>query len=426
MIQIGFGQQDITPASSVDLCGFALRQNPGSGIHDPLKIRWIALRDSRCSEFLLGSADLISFSRQSYQSLKKRINAESTSPCCQVALATTHTHSAPVTVRLRYCGKVNKEYLAGAKDKIVESAVSAASATPSPVIVKLGTSTCDVSFNRRHRDTGKPANHEVITLAFVDPETGSPRAIITNYACHPVVLGHLSNAVSADYPGYLASFVEQKTGAPCLFLNGAAGDVNPDNEHCTDPSEARKTGERIGKAALEALSSAWEVDSSYIAWHRVQVELPVRVPKSPADFKKRLAMLEERFGISGSLFQDRLERDIQRLKDGTYPRSVALELSLLEIGSEVAILFVPGELFTSIGQRMQAMAEPRKLIISGFSNGSVGYLSDRQAYEDGGYEPLFANFFYDFPEFDPSIEDVLLDGVERLLAKTSATAPAAM
>lgn len=49
-------------------------------------------------------------------------------------------------------------------------------------------------------------------------------------------------------------------------------------------------------------------------------------------------------------------------------------------------------------------------MIAGFSNGSVGYLSDKQAYVEGGYEPYFANFFYGLPEFEPNLEDAILNG----------------
>ena len=38
---------------------------------------------------------------------------------------------------------------------------------------------------------------------------------------------------SADYPGALAALLEKETGAPCLFLQGAAGDLS------TNPGPAR-------------------------------------------------------------------------------------------------------------------------------------------------------------------------------------------
>lgn len=422
MIRLGCARADITPDQPVDLCGYALRNGASTGLHDPLSIRWIALQVSDEEQVLLGSADLISFSRTAYQSLKDRICADAKTTC-NVALATTHTHSAPVTVRLRYCGKVNKAYLAKTKSTIVEAAGKAMNQELKPVQVTIGSGICDVNFNRRHRETGMPADKEVITVAFVD-ESGTPLATLINYACHPVVLGHLSNSVSGDYAGYLTRFVEHHTGSSCLFLNGACGDVNPVNEHSTDAREAAKTGEAIGRVALEAIKSATLVTEASPGWHRVQIDLPVKVPTSAQDFQKRLEMLEEKFGISASMFSDRVERDSRLLAEGKYPRTVGLELSMLTIGDDAAIVFVPGELFTSIGLQMKKMAAPRKLIISGFSNGSIGYLPDRQAYQDGGYEPLYANFFYDFPEFDPSLEDALLDGFQRLLKKARTPSPA--
>lgn len=416
MIQLGYSQQDITPGQPIDLCGYTLRRGAFKTVHDPLLIRWIALRDTNGSKVLLGSADLIGFSRQAYQEFHRQICFDSAARGFKVALATTHTHSAPVTVRLRHCGKLNRPYLADAKSKIVAAAIEAAAAPREPVRVELGLSTCDIGKNRRSGNAG-PVDNEVVTVAFVDDTSRKPTALLVSYACHPVVLGHESNAVSADYPGYLTKYIEDELGAPCLFLNGACGDINPINEHSTDPCEAAKSGEAIAKAALRGLKNRSAIAEDSLSWNRVQVQLPVRVPQSAADFHKRLAMLEERFGIPGTLFSDRVAQDSRRLAEGTYPRHIALELSFLAIGDELGILFVPGELFTTIGQRMKAMAAPRKLLISGFSNGSVGYLSDRQAYVDGGYEPMFANFFYDFPEFDPSIEDVLLDGFQRLIAK---------
>lgn len=69
-----------------------------------------------------------------------------------------------------------------------------------------------------------------------DPEIGvikicdredKPIAILTDYACHPVVLDPSNLLISADYPGVLQTFVEANTGAICFFLQGACGDIDP-------------------------------------------------------------------------------------------------------------------------------------------------------------------------------------------------------
>src|SRR5690606_35310648 len=98
----------------------------------------------------------------------------------------------------------------------------------------------DVALNRR--TPGGIVDPEVLAIV-LEGADGKRLATICNYACHPVVLGHENNGISADYPGYLSSLIEKETGAPCLYLNGACGDINPVDAHYADPAVARKVGE---------------------------------------------------------------------------------------------------------------------------------------------------------------------------------------
>ena len=67
---------------------------------------------------------------------------------------------------------------------------------------------------------------EALSVLYLEALTGQPQAVMVNYAAHPVV-AMLLPPVSADYPGALAASVEDGLdGAPCLFLNGACGNVN--------------------------------------------------------------------------------------------------------------------------------------------------------------------------------------------------------
>ena len=62
----------------------------------------------------------------------------------------------------------------------------------------------------------------------VDDQSGKPRVLVVNYACHAVVLGPDNRSISAEYPGYLARRLERELpGALCLFVQGGAGDINP-------------------------------------------------------------------------------------------------------------------------------------------------------------------------------------------------------
>ncbi len=56
---------------------------------------------------------------------------------------------------------------------------------------------------------------------------GRPLAAVLNYACHPVSLGSTCTHITADFPGTARRLLEEQTGATCLFLQGARGNINP-------------------------------------------------------------------------------------------------------------------------------------------------------------------------------------------------------
>jgi len=63
----------------------------------------------------------------------------------------------------------------------------------------------------------------------VTDENQKVRAVIVNYACHPVVLGPRNRQISADYPGVMRRIVESELGEQCMciFIQGGGGDINP-------------------------------------------------------------------------------------------------------------------------------------------------------------------------------------------------------
>src|SRR5439155_12150597 len=106
----------------------------------------------------------------------------------------------------------------------------------------------EVSFNRnRHsKRADRPVDRELLVLRLEDAG-GKPIAQAVNFAAHPTMIDAKMRKFSADYPGALAEVVEKETGAPCLFLQGAAGDLS------TNPGEhggPLKFGQALGREVL--------------------------------------------------------------------------------------------------------------------------------------------------------------------------------
>ncbi|MFJ4253976.1 hypothetical protein [Microbacterium sp. NPDC090003] len=82
---------------------------------------------------------------------------------------------------------------------------------------------------------------------------GRVRATLVNYACHPTTLAWQNRDVSPDYVGAMREIVEAATDAPCLFVQGASGELAPREQYTGDVTVADRHGRSLGHAVLAAL-----------------------------------------------------------------------------------------------------------------------------------------------------------------------------
>jgi hypothetical protein len=260
----------------------------------------------------------------------------------------------------------------------------------------------------------------------LDGADGSPLATVVSFACHPVCQSSRMTQLSADFPGRMREAAESLTGSPCVFIQGAAGNINPvQMEPSYEP--ARRLGNILGAAVVQcyeearpyapdtptptptptrarartpAEEAATEPDHT-IATLRSHLDLPaMSFPTSEAGRAAVEALDAERQRLvdsgasAGSLWwcEHRLKRAQQMLESRETGRPlppVPAEISAFRIGPLAAVT-VPGELFTEIGLRIKAAAPFPYPLIAGYTNGSVGYLPTVEAYPEGGYEVTHA------------------------------------
>ena len=92
---------------------------------------------------------------------------------------------------------------------------------------RWGAAAREVGFNRNRQSKRSDAPVDrTLTVLRLESVDGRAIAHLVNYAAHPTMIDAKIRKFSADYPGTLAALVEQETNAPCLFLQGAAGDLS--------------------------------------------------------------------------------------------------------------------------------------------------------------------------------------------------------
>jgi hypothetical protein len=185
----------------------------------------------------------------------------------QLAITFSHTHSGGFLDTSRSHlpgGDLIRPYLDDLARKIA-AIVRVAQATTRPVTLTYGAGRCALAANRDYLDEARgeyvcgfnpdgPADDTVLAIRVSDP-AGRMVATIVNYACHPTTLAWENTLISPDYPGAMREVIEQATGAPCVFLQGACGDIGPREGFVGDPEVADRNGRQLGYAVLATLET---------------------------------------------------------------------------------------------------------------------------------------------------------------------------
>ncbi len=71
-------------------------------------------------------------------------------------------------------------------------------------------------------------------------------------------------------------------------------------------------------------------------------------------------------------------------------KPIEVEVQAVALGSEVAWVSLPGEVFVELGLSIKKRSPFRFTMIAELANGSIGYIPDRRSYAEGNYEPVSA------------------------------------
>ena len=232
-ISAGIAVVDITPPLGGQRLGYA-SPPPSDGVNHPITARVLVLASGETTVALVTWDLCVAGSPWLHEQMKE-LGID------QLLLHNTHTHSGPNLDEENFPAK--DDQLRAATERKVLAAIKEAKQAMFPAFFAAGEGSIQLGYNRLVR---QPAGHAlthfenpqripygpvdptVVVLRITDAQD-AVRAVLVNYACHPVVLGPPNRKLSADYPGAMRGAVEAKLGgsAVCFFLQGAAGEINP-------------------------------------------------------------------------------------------------------------------------------------------------------------------------------------------------------
>lgn len=376
---------DITPKDPQWLMGYAARQS--TGVFDPIFHRIVAMDDGT-TQFYLISSDLCVFSPTVYDGFLRELKQQLNIDAMNVWWTTTHTHSAPelgppdmydILLKGRSDHEWSRDYLALVKSRLLEG-IREARAKLAPSRLGVGTGMAMANINRRARDMdGKislglnpdgPVDRQ-IGLLRLERSDGSLIALIANYAMHGTVMSGRWTQISGDGPGVVAAYVEKNTGAPMLYINGAAGNIAPIYSVYDTPRAGHLTefnvllGDRILETNKHVSVSA----------------APVKLTSS-----EKIIETVRKPGLTWTAALEQYES-----QSAAGEPLVRIPVRFLRI-NDILLWAAPVELFCEIAIRVRNESPYRHTFYFGYANGWIGYLPTAAGFREGGYEPTTSPF----------------------------------
>lgn len=408
ILSAGAAVREITPPLEVGILMSSVegRWQKFDGVRKELFSRVVVLEGESAGGTFQRAAivalDLLALSGKAlggFDEFKARI-AAAAGYCVQadeIILACTHTHSAPES------GAITDLYRTPECENWIEhltsqigKAVAAASSDLTPCRVSYGTSTAKgLGIHRRIKTTqgimmshpeppedvvvsrDGPVDDSVNVIALHD-HGGGLKAIIVNATCHPVYEMCIP-MVSPDYPGELTSILDERfAGAVSLFLNGAAGNINPQSVS-SGPTESRRHATVLAEVVSESLNQAVAETAPYLQLGRNAFEIATRLPHG------------QDIGVT-----------------------LIAEVTAIQLGSAV-IVFIPGEPFAETALAIRKASVFEFTAIVGFSEETIGYVPTDQAFIEGGYEASFGTWSMASPGSELRLRREALSLLESLV-----------
>jgi len=383
-MKISWFKQNITPEIGVLVSGYSMVDVSFSKWNDLYMTGLLA--DDGERKVLLVSFDLQCLDVKYIQKFRQECGAILGIPPEAVMLTFTHTHGGPQTnseagyadhLNLPYLDFLEKQLLAACRELIEK-----------PQQVECNTyfysTKVDVNKNRRVCTADNyaaflPHRAELRHLAdgFTDQELGCvlfypvnsqfPAFVIGNYAAHPLAAhspGTGGRRISADYPGVFCDYVTSETGAACMFVSGACGNMIPKKDELGSEG-TRQMGIELAEGIFRGMLDAT----------RNQARFRMKAPKVGALCRTLRVPLRPSFRDNKSLLSD---WDLGK-------KEVDLEIQCLAIG-DVCFVGVPGEWCAELGAEVKWHSAFRKAFIAFAATSYQEYMCPGNFLLQGGYE----------------------------------------
>ncbi len=381
VFKAGFATRDITPKGNMPMWGYAIFNRPenmSTGADAPLHAKALVFEAGKDKVAVVGMDTGRAPNEPSVDRIREAVKQRA--GVDHVLLGGSHTHHGPALELVKIPGKDQSHleaawtYYARLEEDLAGVIVEAAE---NAVPAKWGWAVGKTKVNRnRHTDEEPiPIDDELIVLRVEDLE-GKPIAITVSFAGHPTNRIPKLNKFHPDFPGIMMDMVQKERQTNCMFLQGAAGDMQCDMNDA-EWEKVNWDGKIAVRLAAEVLELEARVkthvpENPAIAGTRNTFDFPLRVDLADEKLLKQLKFaFEEEFAASYSA---------KYAGNRMHPR-----LNTVLLNGELALVGASGEFFSGLANTLKRAIDKPEIIFVGYCNGHDLYFPTERAFEQGGY-----------------------------------------
>ena len=416
---IGVAQVDITPPTGIYSRNWgAAKEDVAEGVHQPMMLTCVTFRLSpEDKPLVLIAADLGGWknSEDEWDFRSRLLRSLNIEPP-QLMVCLSHTHAGP-NISSEYSNKPGGKYIEFYMADLREAAVLAArdaleSAVPAVLTWHYGT--CRLATNRDLHDAAedryvvgfnpyKKAD-DTLLVGRITNEQNSIIGTIVNYACHPTTLAWDNRLISPDYVGSMRKLVESNTKSPCLFLQGASGELSPAEQYQGDVEIAEKHGRQLGYAVMATLenmlapkmqlsfSGVIESGAPLAVWKQKPYNPPasmaaemISVPFTLKPLPSLIEIEQQYLECDDRVMKERLlrKRGVRKaVGDGNVTDT---PLWIWKLGDSF-LIGQPNESYSQFQEQLRHQLSPNAVAVMNLVNGGIGYLPPRELYDKEIYQ----------------------------------------
>ena len=461
----GVARAVITPPIGIRMVGYTVQEACSRDAERDLTATVLVLSDGPTTA-VLAALDVLFVPMPYADRIRAAVGRRLGIPAENVLLNGSHTHLGPMFPGWQEEESPQTELQAGYVahlEVVLAGTAAAAWEKRRPARLGSGRGAAPLGVNRREKmpergiiigENPDGLIDRTVDVLRIDDLTGRPLAVVMSAACHTVVLGPKTLSLSPDFIGPARDLIEKAVGSPSLFLQGAAGNINP---ACGIGSggpeqfeDAHRLGMMLGGETLKvwaqirthnrrgprrivhsvAVISTWEYEPTpqetitHFSVARRRLTLPLAplpdLATAEADLAHTRTARDKAFAGSSQGAKHVVQRMFAWAEQrhrlvAAGNRTVTREIELWAMRiNDLGIATVSAEPLAELGLEVKRRSPLAHTLFLGYSNGCIGYIPPPEAFPEGGMEVVESSYNYLLPaqltsQWAPTVVETALE-----------------